>query len=115
MGKSLGLTLRLGPRPHDAQGTPCLPMRKIVASHTDWTIFSCPYQIKKNPHDGSHMRGAHLNADDEDQKISTHATYTAAEMPLAGSTTTRSNFQSNTNVQRFSAPNERNRANLKCV
>ena len=47
---------------------PCLPMRKIFASHTDWTIFSCPYQTKKNPHDGSHMRGAHLTADDRNKK-----------------------------------------------
>jgi hypothetical protein len=32
----------------------------------------------------------------------------ATEKPLTGSTATPPNVQSNTNVQRFSAPNERN-------
>ena len=44
---------------------------------------------------------------------STHATHTAAEKPLTGSTVTCSNFQTDTNVEPVDAPNERNRATVK--
>jgi hypothetical protein len=40
------------------------------------------------------------------KKISTRATHAAAEKPLAGSTVTRSNDQSNTNVELVGTPNE---------
>ena len=63
---------------------------------------------------GSHLREAHLLAvlGRKNQHCATHA---APEKFLTGSTATPSNFQTATNVQPFSAPNERKRANVKCV
>jgi len=47
------------------------------------------------------------------KKISPHATHTAAEKLLARSTTTPSNIQATTNVQRFSAASGATRADAQ--
>ena len=49
---------------------------------------------------GPICNGTHLAGDDTDQKISTRATRTATEKPLARSTTTRPKFQCSTNCNR---------------
>ena len=115
MGQLLCFTLRLGPGPHVAQGVPCLSMRKILPSHIDRAIFSSAIKLKRTPpfciENGSHLQRATLLAM-IGIKNSTHATHLRLKSLSPASTTTSSNFQSTTNVQLFSAPNERNRATV---
>jgi hypothetical protein len=70
---------------------------------TELPIFQIALQQKDPPctDDVSHLRGAHLPGDDEDQKIRTHAI--THERPLAASTITPSNVsveQERATVQR---------------
>ena len=58
-------------------------------------------QARRRPRPSSGLAVLVGRGDDSDQKISSHATYTAAKKPSL--TIPSSNFQSHTNVQPFSA------------
>jgi hypothetical protein len=108
MGKPLGLTLHPCPGGYLGLTPPCLLVLKIVPSLTELPIFQIALQ-QKDPAAlaqkmGPICNGTHFAGDDRDQKVSSHATHSAAEKPLTGSTATRSNSQSNTNAQPVGAP-----------
>jgi hypothetical protein len=140
MGEALRLTIDLDPRPTMARPPPCFPVRKIVPSLSELPISQIALQ-QKDPtpactENGSHLSGAHHSGRARQQKITVptarvlsaaasmskllassphQATHTAREKPLARSTTTSSNFQSNTTAKPVSARVGRDRAAVKCV